>query len=84
MKISTKGRYALTIMRNLAKNYDKEEYISLSEISEEENISLKYLEKIMINLKIRFFYHRQGKRRRIQIKKESKGLYHWRNCKSSR
>lgn len=48
--MSTKGRYALTIMANLAKNYSEDRFISLKEISEKENISLKYLEKLMINL----------------------------------
>lgn len=51
MKISTKGRYALTIMINIGKEYKNDRFISLSEIAEKENISLKYLEKIMINLK---------------------------------
>lgn len=44
MKVSTKGRYALIIMINLAKS---DTYLSLKEISEKENISMKYLEKIM-------------------------------------
>lgn len=47
MKISTKGRYALLIMIYLAKNYDNKAYITLKEISENEDISLKYLEKII-------------------------------------
>ena len=47
MKISTKGRYALLIMIYLAKNYDNNTYITLKEISENESISLKYLEKII-------------------------------------
>ena len=47
MKISTRGRYALIIMIYLAKNYDSNNYITLKEISEKENISLKYLEKII-------------------------------------
>lgn len=47
MKISTKGRYALIIMVYLARNYENESYITLKEIAEKENISLKYLEKIM-------------------------------------
>ena len=47
MKISTRGRYALIIMIYLAKNYESNNYITLKEISENENISLKYLEKIM-------------------------------------
>ena len=47
MKISTKGRYALLIMIYLAKNYDNNTYITLKEISKNESISLKYLEKII-------------------------------------
>ena len=47
MKISTKGRYALAIMSYLARNYKEDRYITLKEISEKENISLKYLEKII-------------------------------------
>ena len=62
MRISTKGRYALTIMRNLAMHYDEERFIPLNEISEKENISLKYLEKIMISLKkANFFEVAKGK-----------------------
>ena len=51
MKISTKGRYALTIMIDIARSYKINEFVSLTDISKKENISLKYLEKIMINLK---------------------------------
>ena len=51
MKMSTRGRYALIIMIDLAKNYDSGEYLSLKEISQKEEISLKYLEKIMMLLK---------------------------------
>ena len=47
MKISTRGRYGLTIMIDLAKNYEKNTYVSLKEIAEKENISLKYLERII-------------------------------------
>ena len=50
MRIGTKGRYALTIMFYLAKNYYSEKYVSLKEISESENLSFKYLEKIMVDL----------------------------------
>ena len=46
MKISTKGRYALSIMLDLALN-QKNEYVSLKDISERQGISLKYLEKIV-------------------------------------
>lgn len=44
MKMSTRGRYALLLMIDLAKAND---YVSIKEISEKENISIKYLEKIM-------------------------------------
>ena len=47
MKISTKGRYALAIMIDLAKDYNNDNYLSLKDISEKENISLKYLERII-------------------------------------
>ena len=43
MKISTKGRYGLRVMVDLAL-YDNGEYISLSDISAREDISMKYLE----------------------------------------
>lgn len=62
MKISTKGRYALTIMIHLGRNYYSGDYLSLTEISEREKISLKYLEKIMISLKkANFFEVQKGK-----------------------
>ena len=50
MKISTKGRYALVIMIDLAKEYNSSKYLSLRDIAEKENMSLKYLEKLMLNL----------------------------------
>ncbi len=50
MRISTKGRYSILIMLYLAKEYKNDRYVTLHEISEKENISLKYLEKIMLNL----------------------------------
>ncbi len=46
MKISTKGRYALRIMADLA-IHDNGKYIRLKEISERQAITLKYLEQIM-------------------------------------
>ena len=49
MIVSTKGRYALRVMVNLAR-HDSEEYIPLKEIAEEEGISQKYLEAIMTTL----------------------------------
>ena len=46
MKISTKGRYALAIMLDLAMN-NPEEYISLKDIATRQEISIKYLERII-------------------------------------
>ena len=46
MKISTKGRYALRVMIDLAIN-NNGTFISLKEISERQGISNKYLEQII-------------------------------------
>ena len=46
MKISTKGRYALRIMIDLAENANGE-YIRLKDISARQGITLKYMEQIM-------------------------------------
>ena len=47
MRISTKGRYALTIMIDIAREYNNDIYISLTDISKKENISLNgiYIQK---------------------------------------
>lgn len=49
MKISTKGRYALRLMLDLAEHMDGR-YISLKDISLRQGISVKYLEQIVGNL----------------------------------
>ena len=46
MMVSTKGRYALTVMVDLARN-SGEDFVSLADISERENLSMKYLESII-------------------------------------
>ena len=46
MKISTKGRYALRMMVDLAENKENG-FISLKEIAERQNISKQYLEQIV-------------------------------------
>ena len=50
MKLTTKGRYAVMAMADLASN-DNQGPISLAEISLRQNISLAYLEQIFIKLK---------------------------------
>ena len=50
MKLTTKGRYAVMAMADLASNANKGP-ISLSEISIRQNISLPYLEQIFLKLK---------------------------------
>jgi Rrf2 family transcriptional regulator, iron-sulfur cluster assembly transcription factor len=45
MKISTKGRYALRVMIDLAE-HDNGEYITLMDIAGRQGISEKYLESI--------------------------------------
>ena len=46
MKISTKGRYALRMLADLAV-HQEEGFISLKDIAERQNISKKYLEQIV-------------------------------------
>ncbi len=46
MKISTKGRYAVRVMLDLAVN-DAGEYIKVKQIAERQGISEKYLEQII-------------------------------------
>jgi|TARA_B100001094_G_C17918140_1_gene664567 Rrf2 family transcriptional regulator, iron-sulfur cluster assembly transcription factor len=50
MKLTTKGRYAVMAMADLASFGDKKP-ISLSEISLRQNISLSYLEQLFFKLK---------------------------------
>lgn len=49
MKISTKGRYSLRLMIDLAE-HGGGKYVSLKDISARQKISLKYLEQIVIQL----------------------------------
>lgn len=46
MKISTRGRYALRMMIDLAQHYS-DQYISLKEITKRQGISKKYMEQII-------------------------------------
>ncbi len=46
MMVSTKGRYALIVMIDLAKNQG-DDYISLADIAERQMLSMKYLESVV-------------------------------------
>ncbi|MBQ6569299.1 MAG: RrF2 family transcriptional regulator [Clostridia bacterium] len=46
MMISTRGRYALRVMIDIAENSNGE-YIAMKEVAARQEISLKYMEKIM-------------------------------------
>lgn len=50
MRVSTKGRYALRVMLDMAQHGD-EGYISLSDIAQRQGISKNYLDQIMLILK---------------------------------
>jgi Rrf2 family protein len=53
IKLSTKGRYGTRLMVNLAKHYHQtQDTIILKSVAEEEGISIRYLEQIIIPLKI--------------------------------
>jgi Rrf2 family protein len=54
IRLSTKGRYGTRLMLNLAANYlEGNKAVILKRISEEEEISIRYLEQIIIPLKIK-------------------------------
>ena len=53
IRLSTKGRYGTRLMLNLAQHYGKvNEAVILKNISADEAISIRYLEQIIIPLKI--------------------------------
>lgn len=53
IKLSTKGRYGTRLMLNLAHHYNNgNEAVILRSVSDEEEISIRYLEQIIIPLKI--------------------------------
>ncbi len=54
IRLSTKGRYGTRLMLNLARHYTNNgnKAIILKSVSDEEDISIRYLEQIIIPLKI--------------------------------
>ena len=72
MKITTKGRYALRVMIDLA-IYAKDKYIPLHDIAKMENISMKYLEQIIAVLhKNNYIKSIKGKMGGYMLEKEPK------------
>jgi Rrf2 family protein len=68
MKISTKGRYALRVMIDLAQHYN-EGNISLKDIAERQGLSMKYLEMIASILnRAGFLNSQRGKTGGYQLK----------------
>lgn len=73
MLISTKGRYALRVMLDLAEN-SYGEFIPLKDITERQGISKKYLEGIMVILsKAGFVEAMHGKGGGYKLSREPKG-----------
>lgn len=50
MLVSTKGRYALRVMLDIAEHQEQEDFIALKDIADRQEISVKYLESIMKSL----------------------------------
>ena len=72
MKISTKGRYALRVMIDLAL-HNNGKYISLKEISKRQEISNKYLEQIIALLnKVGFLETARGNTGGYKLSKKPK------------
>lgn len=74
MKISTKGRYALRMLIDLASHHD-EGFVSLKDIAERQDISKKYLEQIvpMLN-KDGILKTNRGNRGGYQLAKHPSGI----------
>lgn len=51
MKMSSKARYGLYVAVELAKNYDKDEYLNVASLSQATGVSEKYLEQIIALMK---------------------------------
>ncbi|MEM8593793.1 MAG: Rrf2 family transcriptional regulator [Pseudomonadota bacterium] len=53
MKLTTKGRYAVTAMLDLALNSTQDRPVCLADVSERQGISLSYLEQLFVKLRRR-------------------------------
>ena len=83
MMVSTKGRYALRVMLDLAQHADGSN-ISLSDIAKRQQISVKYLEAVMASLnKGGMVISKMGKKGGYRLAKSPK-IYSRRNFKAYR
>lgn len=72
MMISTKGRYALRVMIDLAQN-NNGQFISLKDVAERQDISMKYLEMIVAILnKGKLLESQRGKAGGYRLAKDTK------------
>lgn len=84
MKVSTKGRYALRIMIDLAE-HNTGEYIRLKDISKRQGITLKYMEQIMpILTKSGYVKSFRGNNGGYMLAKKTRRIYSWRDFTGSR
>ena len=75
MKISTKGRYALRLMIDLAQ-HDAGGCIPLRDISKRQQISAKYLEQIVVQLsRAGFVISTRGAQGGYQLARHPSGVY---------
>ncbi|MBO8159579.1 Rrf2 family transcriptional regulator [Thermosyntropha sp.] len=51
MKLSTRGRYGLRAMLDIARHTEKNEPVSIAAIAQHQDLSERYLEQIMMSLK---------------------------------
>lgn len=79
MKISTKGRYALRFMLELAAHGDGK-YVPLKEISAKQEVSLKYLEQIVSQFgKLGLLESVRGATGRLSSGESAEGLHRGRD-----
>ena len=84
MKVSTKGRYAIRVMLDLAVN-NTGEYIPLKDVSERQGITLKYLEQIIILLKRSgYLKSSRGNGGGYKVGESSEGIHDWRYSANNR
>ena len=82
MTISTKGRYALRIMMDLASHQG--ETVKLKDIAARQNISEKYMEQIISVLnKSGYVRSLRGARGRVPAGERSKRIYGWNGFKDN-